>query len=740
MNDAEAVFAGPGEMRRRCRELDWSATPLGPVEEWPRALRLVVRTILDSPFPINLWCGEDRVLIYNDAYRHVLGAKHPGALGRSGWEVWAEIWPQIGPLFEQIAAGGPAAYAEDAPFIIERDADETPAPVTSAPNAWFTFSLSAVREEDGTIVAFLNIVSETTARTLAERARAAALAAAERAESRLRDVFAQAPAFMAVLRGPELTFEYANDAYYQLVGHRDLIGRAVFDALPEVRGQGFEQLLHSVMKEGAPYVGREVPLLVSRTRGTPPEQRYVDFVYYPLREPDGSSSGVVAHGHDVTDHVQAREEAQRARAEAEQANRAKSQFLANMSHEIRTPINAVVGYTDLLDAKVVGPLTEGQQEYVERIRASSRHLLALVNDVLDLSKIEAGEMLVRAAPASARDVLSSAVQMVLPEAEARGLTLREDWMCDEATRFVGDEDRVRQIVLNLLSNALKFTNPGGAVVARCRMVQLPAPAAALPDTGPWVVLEVEDTGVGIEAEEQKHIFQAFVQAESGHTRRAGGTGLGLTISRRLARLMSGDITVRSERGRGSCFSLWLPALVQDAVVARGTPHAEEPEPPMRMAHPFAAVAQVLLESAETIEQELVWRLRAVRGAEPGRAQADEEESALRARYADHTAALIASIGRAVAALEDPEANRDLLEDGAALRAELAGRHGAQRRRLGWTRRDVQREYSILRETIESLVQHEVRSRTAGDIRAALAAAHRLLDEAEARSLAAHDGN
>src|SRR5690606_28661499 len=184
------------------------------------ALRTVVRTVMDSPFPIQLWCGDDRVLIYNDAYRRVLGSKHPEALGRPGWEVWSEIWPQIGPMFEQISAGGPAVYAEDAPFVVERDHDGDS--VRREPNAWFTFSLSAVREEDGSIVAFMNIVSEVTSRVLAERARERALAAAERAEARLRDIFAQAPAFMAILQGEDLVFEYANDAYYQLVK----IGRA----------------------------------------------------------------------------------------------------------------------------------------------------------------------------------------------------------------------------------------------------------------------------------------------------------------------------------------------------------------------------------------------------------------------------------------------------------------------------------------------------------------------------------
>src|SRR5690606_2292871 len=202
--------------------------------------------------------------------------------------------------------------------------------------------------------------------------------------------------------------------------------------------------------------------------------------------------------------------------------------------------------------RIAGPLTDRQQEFVERIRASSRHLLALVNDVLDLSKIEAGEMLVSRAPHRVSDVPGASVEMVLPEAAARGLTLREDSACPDTARYIGDQDRVRQILLNLLSNALKFTHSGGSVVARCRLVERPAPHAALPSTGPWIVLEVEDTGVGIAADELERIFQAFVQAETGHTRRAGGTGLGLTISQRLARLMGGDLTVRSEPGRGSC--------------------------------------------------------------------------------------------------------------------------------------------------------------------------------------------
>ncbi len=302
---AGAVFGGGGEVGALCRAMDWATTPLGPVERWPAALRWAVQTCLESPFPINLWCGPERVLVYNDAYRHVLGTKHPWALGRRGAEVWSEIWGDIAPMFEQILAGGPPVYAEDAPFMVER------AGGAGSSDAWFTFSLSPVRDEDGNVVAFLNVVSETTGRILAERATQAARADAERAEARLRDVFAQAPAFMAVLRGADLAFEFANEAYYRLVGHRELLGVPVFDALPEVRGQGFEMLLRQVVETGVPYVGREQRLLVARTAGCEPEERFVDFVYYPLTGADGTRSGVVAHGSDVTEQVRARRSVER---------------------------------------------------------------------------------------------------------------------------------------------------------------------------------------------------------------------------------------------------------------------------------------------------------------------------------------------------------------------------------------------------------------------------------------------
>lgn len=249
------------------------------------------------------------------------------------------------------------------------------------------------------------------------------------------------------------------------------------------------------------------------------------------------------------------DEARKLAAEAREANRAKSQFLSTMSHEIRTPLNAIIGFTDLLDLEIAGPLTVEQTHYLARIRASSAHLLKLIEDVLDLAKVEAGRMDVKNERATARVAITSAVGLVEPQAGAAGITLH--YGEGDTDCFMGDEDRVRQILVNLVANAVKFTERGGRVTVSCGTTREPAEEAELSGEGPWVFIRVADTGIGIAPEMMDSVFHAFVQTEQGLTRRRDGTGLGLTISRELARRMGGELTLRSTLGEGSCFTLWL---------------------------------------------------------------------------------------------------------------------------------------------------------------------------------------
>jgi PAS domain S-box-containing protein len=252
------------------------------------------------------------------------------------------------------------------------------------------------------------------------------------------------------------------------------------------------------------------------------------------------------------------EAAERLRNEAEMSSRAKSDFLANMSHELRTPMNAIIGYTDLIELGIAGPVTDGQRAQLERIRVSSQHLLMLVDDILDLAKIEAGRVEIAREPCLVGDVVDAGLSLIRPQAAAGDLEIVNQCEFTAELLYLGDEDRVRQILVNLLSNAVKFTDAGGTVTIRCGAATAGNP---VPHAGarPFVAMQVADTGIGIPEDHLEAVFEPFVQVETGRTRTRGGTGLGLAISRQLARLMGGDLTVTSEVSAGSCFTLWLPA-------------------------------------------------------------------------------------------------------------------------------------------------------------------------------------
>ena len=230
-----------------------------------------------------------------------------------------------------------------------------------------------------------------------------------------------------------------------------------------------------------------------------------------------------------------------------------------MSHEIRTPINAIIGYTQLLAMAIVGPVTDEQGIQLERIDASGRHLRAVIEDILDLSKIEAGRLTVGSATGAARSTIDAALDIVRPQAAAKSISLGAERQGSHEAPYRGDRQRVEQVLVNLLSNAIKFTAPGGRVSVTFGTVERHVASTALEGDGPWTYFVVNDTGIGIAPAMLQQIFEPFVQGEGGYARTHSGTGLGLTISRRLARLMNGEITVESVLDEGSRFTLWLPA-------------------------------------------------------------------------------------------------------------------------------------------------------------------------------------
>jgi PAS domain S-box-containing protein len=289
-----------------------------------------------------------------------------------------------------------------------------------------------------------------------------------------------------------------------------------------------------------------------------------------LRDDDGELLGFAKVTRDLTARraadaaLLAAAEAERARAAAEAVSAAKSQFVATMSHEVRTPINAVLGYSDLLASEIAGPLSGEQRRYVERLRTSARHLLGLVEDVLDLSRLEADrDAPIERAAGRLGDVVEAALALVEPQARERAVEL-DDHVGEQAAAlaYLGDEARVRQILVNLLANAVKFAQPRGDAPARVTVfggaALAPAAGVAVEGGGPWAWVRVEDTGPGIPADQLESIFEPFVQVGRRHDRPVPGAGLGLTISRQLARRMGGEISVESRVGVGSGFVLWLP--------------------------------------------------------------------------------------------------------------------------------------------------------------------------------------
>jgi PAS domain S-box-containing protein len=272
---------------------------------------------------------------------------------------------------------------------------------------------------------------------------------------------------------------------------------------------------------------------------------WADVVITAVRDEGGELIGFAKITRDLTERRQMEDLTAEA-VQLQTANRVKGEFLANMSHELRTPLNAIIGYTDLVATDESLQLDPLNRENLQTVLRNGRHLLTLINDVLDLSKIEAGQVAVHLADFDPRQTVQNVLATLRPQAEGKQLTLRAH-LEGAPERVRSDEVRVRQILINLISNAVKFTPAGGVDVT----------LAAGPE-GHWSVT-VRDTGIGIAPDHHEIVFHEFKQVDGSYTRAQGGTGLGLSISRRLAALLGGELTLESALGEGSTFTLVLPA-------------------------------------------------------------------------------------------------------------------------------------------------------------------------------------
>ena len=275
---------------------------------------------------------------------------------------------------------------------------------------------------------------------------------------------------------------------------------------------------------------------------------WANVIITALRDDSGNLIGFAKVTRDLTERrlaeLKAIDDARRIN-ESEAANKAKADFLAAMSHELRTPLNAIGGFAQLMSMGVHGPVSEQQQEDLDRISASQRHLLGIINDILNFSRIEAGRIEYHIASVDLASTIRSVFDMVQPLALNKSINL-EIQDCPPGISGLADVSKTEQILINLVSNAVNFTPAGGTISIGCGFA----------DSGVWI--RVRDTGVGIAEDKLETIFEPFVQVGRSFTTGHRGTGLGLAISREMARGMSGDLTVESELGKGSSFTVWLP--------------------------------------------------------------------------------------------------------------------------------------------------------------------------------------
>lgn len=416
---------------------------------------------------------------------------------------------------------------------------------------------TVVRSSNGEVLGVQGMFWDVTRRVTAERGLDHSnrrlqkeIADREQADKALRDSEAlyhslvdNLPIYVTRI-GLDGRITYVNENYCRLIGlaREDILGKTNYDFHPPEFAKKYTDDERLVAQTGEVFSAVE-----QNKRGS--ETRYYEVRKTPVRNGEGTVAEIQAVFWDVTERHEAEhqrqlaeEQMRRAKEEAESANRAKSEFLANMSHEIRTPLNAILGMTEL----VLGTeLTEGQREYLDLVQESGESLLAIINEILDFSKIEAGKIEIYPEPFELRESLGDAVRSLAIRAHRKGLELACHILTHVPDRLVGDIGRIRQVIVNLVGNAIKFTERGEVVVTVNCLEETPCDCL--------LKFSVRDTGIGIPEDKLEQIFAPFEQADNSTTRRYGGTGLGLSISSRLVELMQGNIRVVSRVGEGSTF-------------------------------------------------------------------------------------------------------------------------------------------------------------------------------------------
>ena len=657
---------------------DWSRTPLGPLAAWPRTLAGYTQMVLDMPSPAIIFWGPEQTQIYNDGYAVIMGPRHPRHFGSTYAECWPDTYPMIYPWMRHVLDTGGTWTVERAHIPLTRHGFDE--------DAWFTFTFSPLRDDEGRVAGILQPVFEVTDAVLADRRaetlrllvsdrqplaspvddalaamaaneadipfarlwlrdaegarlapagtsgaalsagdvqlldaaaqaawtadaatlvehlpaiaaglargvlvlpleagaggppggvvalglsprlhfddkyrkfldlvarqmalglqRAEAALAAERQRQYLGELFMQAPAGIAVMSGPQHVFELVNPSYDEFTGFRQLLGKPIADAMPEMRDQPFLALLDEVYRTGVAHVGNESPAFLGRGPEGRVDEVFFNYVYQPLRDEVGVTNGILVFAYEVTEQVNARRRVEHLADELRDEHRRKDDFLAMLAHELRNPLAPIAAAAEVLRLGHAGDARLHRTS--EIIRRQVRHLATLVDDLLDASRVTRGIVTIDRHPEDLRAIIAAAVEQVTPQMDAHRHRLRLP--AGDAPAIVsGDRKRLVQVLTNLLDNAAKYTPAGGLV------------EVTLDVDAHEALLRVRDNGQGVPAELHGRIFDLFVQGQRGVDRAQGGLGVGLALARSLVELHGGALTCSSEgAGRGSEFCIRLP--------------------------------------------------------------------------------------------------------------------------------------------------------------------------------------
>jgi signal transduction histidine kinase len=563
----DRLFLGHSELAGLMRELDWSGTPLGSPANWPESLKTAVRVILTSRQPFWIGWGRELIYFYNDAYKSIIGGKHPWALGKPTALVWREIWDDIGPMLDTALGGREGTYVEEQLLIMERNGypEET----------YYTFSYSPILMEDGTVGGIICANTDDTQRVIGERQlallRELATGAAE-ARSWQEACKRAVAALSTNSRDLPFTLVYVMDtdgAAVSLAGASGIAaghpaapaslpldGAAPWPIAAALRRHGprfvadLEKVFGAAMPQGAwhrpPSQAVVLPIPASGETG---RAGVLIAGLNPFRLFDDSYAGFLdlVAGQIAAAITNAEAyAAERRRAEAlAEIDRAKTTFFSNVSHEFRTPLTLMLGPLETLLARPDGGAQAQDRILIDTAHRNGLRLLKLVNSLLDFSRIEAGRVEAHYQPTDLAALTAELASTFRSAIDQAGLHL--EIACDPLPEPVYvDRDMWEKIVLNLLSNAFKFTFAGAIEVS------------IRPADGRMAELRVRDTGTGIPAHELPHLFERFHRIAGARGRSFEGSGIGLALVQELVRLHGGSIRVDSEPGRGSLFTIAVP--------------------------------------------------------------------------------------------------------------------------------------------------------------------------------------